>query len=272
MSARARHSSYAHDDLFPGERIGRPLGGGGGKALLKAGLLLSLIGGAAWSVVGDTGPLRQRFPNEVAALSRLIDRARRAFDEPGPATAALSSRRTADAKPAALEPPPLGPVITARPLPTAPPPPAAEPVPLTTAALPSTPASPSPAGEPLEPPKVDPSNPDQVRAAAVGLHPELSPVLLARLSPTDYRNAGYAIETAVKETPDAGVFVWPRQRKPELAVFSVRFVAGAAPSCRRYVVTVVKDGWLTTAMPMERCSASPPPRAPRGPIARNDKG
>jgi len=147
-------------------------------------------------------------------------------------------------------------LLPARAVPAAPPVAAVEPEPITTAALPEA-ASPSPPGVPLGPPKVDPSNPDQVRAAAVGLHPELSPVLLARLSPTDYRNAGYAIATAVKETPDTGVFVWPRQRKPELALFRVRFVAGAAPGCRRYVVTVVKDGWLTTAMPMEKCSAEP---------------
>jgi hypothetical protein len=36
-------------------------------------------------------------------------------------------------------------------------------------------------------------------------------------------------------------------------LFQVRFVAGAAPGCRRYVVTVTKDGWLTTALPMEKC-------------------
>jgi len=88
---------------------------------------------------------------------------------------------------------------------------------------------------------------------AVGLHPDLSRVLLARLSATDYQNAGIAIKTALAETPDTGVFVWPRQRKPELALFQVRFVPGAAPSCRRYVVTVTKDGWLTTAPPMEKC-------------------
>jgi len=95
-----------------------------------------------------------------------------------------------------------------------------------------------------------------MRAAAVGLHPDLSRVVLARLSPADYRNAGVAIKTAVAETPDGAVFVWPRQRKPELALFQVRFVAGAAPGCRRYVVTITKDGWLTTAMPMERCGSA----------------
>ena len=103
----------------------------------------------------------------------------------------------------------------------------------------------------------DTADPYQARAAAVGRHPDLSRVLLARLSPADYRNAGIAIQTAVAETPDSGVFAWPRQRKPELAFFQVRFVAGAAPGCRRYVVTITKDGWLTTAPPMERCGPQP---------------
>lgn len=256
MSARGRHSSFAHDDLFPGERIGPPLAGSG-KALLRGCLLLLLISGGAWSVTGDPAPWRRWLPDEGAALSRFIDRLRVALAPAEPSSApAPRIRRDWDAKPAALEPPPLAPLLPARAVPAAPPVAAVEPEPITTAALPEA-ASPSPPGVPLGPPKVDPSNPDQVRAAAVGLHPELSPVLLARLSPTDYRNAGYAIATAVKETPDTGVFVWPRQRKPELALFRVRFVAGAAPGCRRYVVTVVKDGWLTTAMPMEKCSAEP---------------
>jgi hypothetical protein len=80
----------------------------------------------------------------------------------------------------------------------------------------------------LPPPAVDPTDPYQVRAAAVGLHPDLSRVLLTRLSPTDYRNAGIAIQTAMAETPDSSVFVWPRQRTPELALFQVRFAPGAA--------------------------------------------
>jgi hypothetical protein len=250
----ARHYRYPHDDVIPGERIGRPLSGAGGKTLVKASLLLLVIGAVALTLGGDQAPWRRWVPNEVAGLARWIERIRLAFDTPAePVVAAGRSRRDGEVKPAPLDPPPLNSVVVApaRPLlPAAP-----EPAPLTTAALPPGPSSPNPPGEPLEPPKVDPANPNQVRAAAAGLHPELSPVLLARLSATDYRNAGHAIETALRETPDTGVFVWPRQRKPELAIFSVRFVAGAAPGCRRYVVTVVKDGWLTTAMPMEKCSA-----------------
>ncbi len=100
---------------------------------------------------------------------------------------------------------------------------------------------------------VDPNDPYQKRAEAVGLHPGLSRVLLERLSAADYRNAEYAINTAIAKTPDGTVFAWPRQRTPELALFKVHFVRGVTPDCRRYVVTVTKDGWLTTALPMERC-------------------
>lgn len=106
---------------------------------------------------------------------------------------------------------------------------------------------------PLPPPIVDPADPFQKRALAVGLHPELSRALLSRLSDADYRNAGIAIQKAVSEIKDGGKFIWPRQREPKLALFKVHFVAGAAPDCRRYVVVVTKDGWSTTAQPMERC-------------------
>jgi hypothetical protein len=162
-------------------------------------------------------------------------------------TAARPPPAEPSSKPATIEAPPAIP----QPAPQSPAPPA-------TAALPPAAAgADEPAPAPLEPPSVDPADIYQVRALAVGLHPGLSRVLLARLSPDDYRNAGIAIQKAVAETPDSGVLVWPRQRKPELALFHVRFVPGAAPDCRRYVVTVTKDGWLTTALPMEKCGPQP---------------
>jgi hypothetical protein len=108
---------------------------------------------------------------------------------------------------------------------------------------------------PLPPPRVDPGDPYQKRAVAVGLHPDLSRVLLRRMTATDYRNAGHAIDTAIAKTADESDFIWPRQRKPEQALFRVHFVRGAAATCRRYVVTVTKDGWTTTAPPMERCGS-----------------
>jgi hypothetical protein len=105
------------------------------------------------------------------------------------------------------------------------------------------PASTEAAAQPLPPAIADPADPYQMRAVAVGLHPDLSRVLLARLSPTDYRNAGIAIQTAMAETPDSGVFVWPHQRKPELALFQVRFVPGAAPQLPA-VRREHNQGWL----------------------------
>jgi hypothetical protein len=135
--------------------------------------------------------------------------------------------------------------------------PAAAPVPsvTTTTLPPPAPSNDDPAASPspLPPPASDPADPYRQRAEAVGLHPDLSRVLLDRLSPDDYRNAAHAIDTALAKTADGAVFVWPRQRKPEQALFKVHFVQSAAATCRRYVVTITKDGWLTTALPMERC-------------------
>jgi hypothetical protein len=261
MAARARHLPFPDDDFMRGERIGPPLGGYRGKILLKGGVLLLAAGAAAWATFSDQAWRQWVSPEMRTQLSRLIERVGAHLQtqtQPAPRIAAPPRRGEPPMRPAALEAPPLAPLPTASnpaPMPDyaaskAEPPAAAEP--LTTGSLPASAGAP---GQPLPAPTVDPANPYQVRAAAVGLHPDLSSVLLARLTATDYRNAAYAIETAVKETADTAVFVWPRQRKPELALFRVRFVAGAALGCRRYVVTVVKDGWSTTAMPMEKCKS-----------------
>ena len=252
-----RSAYYAHDHFVPGERIGPPLGGAGGKALLRGALLLLLAGGGAWTVLSDPATWPAWMPKELAGVSRSVSRWLDSAQRPQSRPAVVRIRSEEAAKPIALDPPPAIassaanpaslPALVAKP----------EPPPLTTAALPSPAAAEAAPSPPLGPPRVDPSDPYQTRAAEVGLHPELSRVLLERLSPTDYRNAGIAIQTALAETPDNAVYVWPRQRKPELALFRVRFVAGAAPGCRRYVVTVVKDGWLTTALPMEKCGAEP---------------
>jgi hypothetical protein len=262
MSARSRYSSsssyggYGYDQLVAGERIGPPLAGAAGKALLRGLFLLLVAGGVSWLMLSD----RQTWPawlsNDVKAVARWIERSSlelRAQTASPPRPVRLEAAN----KPVAIEAPiTSAPMAASRAEPPSELPARPEPAPITTAALPyPTTAAPAAAAEPFTPPRVDPSDPYQARAAAAGLHPELSRVLLARLSETDYRNARTAVETAVAETPDNAVFVWPRQRKPDLALFRVRFVAGAAPGCRRYVVTVVKDGWLTTALPMEKCKA-----------------
>jgi hypothetical protein len=116
---------------------------------------------------------------------------------------------------------------------------------------------------PLPPPEIDPADPYQKRALAAGLHPQLSRVLLSRMTDTDYRNARIAIDKALAETGDRDKLIWPLQREPKSALFQVHFVLGAAPDCRRYVVTVTKDNWSTTALPMERCGVKPPGAADR---------
>lgn len=118
------------------------------------------------------------------------------------------------------------------------------------------------AAEPLPPPQIDPADPYQKRALAAGLHPQLSRALLSRLTETDYRNARAAIDKAVSTTPDGEKLTWPVQREPRHASFQVHFVPGAAPDCRRYVVTVTREGWSTTALPMERCGVKRQARAP----------
>ncbi|MBS0234979.1 MAG: hypothetical protein JSR99_16015 [Proteobacteria bacterium] len=97
------------------------------------------------------------------------------------------------------------------------------------------------------------SDPYRRKAEAVGLHPDLSRAVLTRLTPTDYRNAAYAIQKALKTVRNDGEFTWPRAHRAGTAVFNVHFVQGAARDCRRYVVTVTKDRWTSTALPMEKC-------------------
>ena len=224
--------------------------------MLRGLLLVTLLGGA-WALIGEPTTWPEWLLGKVAAISAAMER------NPGPpqqtASAVVTAARPPPAepssKPAAIEAPPaiLQPPASGKPAatPSAPAPPAMA------ALTPAAAGADDPAPAPLEPPSVDPADIYQMRALAVGLHPGLSRVLLGRLSPDDYRNAGIAIQKAVAETPDTGVLVWPRQRKPELALFHVRFVPGAAPDCRRYVVTVTKDGWLTTAPPMEKCGPEP---------------
>lgn len=96
--------------------------------------------------------------------------------------------------------------------------------------------------------------PAQRRAEAAGLHTGLSRVLLERLTAADYRNASEAIRRALAAPRNDGVHVWPPRPDVASAQFTVRFVAGAPSGCRRYVVTILKDRWETTAQPLQRCT------------------
>jgi hypothetical protein len=223
--------------LLAGERIGAPLPRTAGKRLLQRSAVIALASCGGWAYWNDQLHL-------PPGLTEMVTGAISAAMTPAPPR--VEQKVAAPVAPAAPE--------VVKPLPT-----------VEVAATPGTdPAAPptAPAAadaaetakpEPLPPPKADKADPYGQRAEAVGLHPDLSRVLLEKMTAADYKNAAIAIKTALAETPDSGVYTWPRDRKPDAALFEVHFVAGAPGGCRRYVVAVTKDGWLTTALPVEKC-------------------
>ena len=230
----------------PGERIGAPPARP--RSSLPGSLLIvALVLGGGWAFMHAPADWLSALGERAAAVAGLMRASPSAGIVADPSTIA-----TADAALAAAPMPEAqvaeAPPVSGEAVPNAPEPTKSD-APVETASI--EPAAAPPA--PLPPPRVDPGDPYQKRAVAVGLHPDLSKVLLRRMTATDYRNAGYAIDTAIAKTADEADFIWPRQRKPEQALFRVHFVRGAAATCRRYVVTVTKDGWTTTAPAMERC-------------------
>lgn len=258
MAARARYRTahdvydledhYALGGVLPNERIGSPLPSRWRKAVRWCVILL-IAGGGGWALLRDptaVANVRSLLQSVAAAVSSTTDRkmpAQAQAERLPPVPGEEMTSPPASSEPTRASAFTVSP--TSEQL-------SAKSPPLTTASI--APAA-TDHNEPLPPANPDPKDPYQVRAAGVGLHPDLSRVLLTRLSDADYRNAGVAIQKALAEASDDEVFVWPRQRKPELALFKVRFVPGAASSCRRYVVSVTKDGWLTTALPMEKCGS-----------------
>jgi len=255
--SNAEYSDYGYGEFLPGERIGRPLGRGPGRAILR-GLVILIVLGGGWALVDGKAAVPKWLLDEIVAAYSSWEWSipKRIEQRPSAAlTVAPNGAGPAARQPIGSAPAPQSPEPDTTALLDVPPRPVVTTVPPVPATGEAAPVPGEVPGAPLPPPTVDPTDPYQRRAEAVGLHPQLSRVLLARLSDADYRNAGIAIATAVSRTPDHGVLVWPRQRTPEQALFQVRFVAGAAPGCRRYVVTVTKDRWLTTAPPMEKCGA-----------------
>lgn len=254
-SARAIPSSsraFARWDVVPEDRIG-PLPARPGRKLAFLVVTLAAIGGAwayqdldaarvAWLwvklAVAPAGPAKPLAGEKSASAEKAPTAAEARAKDSTPAHGGDLSARL----PAAVErqAAPASAIINETP--------AVQPVPPAQQAAASS--APGATYAPPQPPQTDPL---RQRAEAAGLHPEISRALLARLSPVDLRNASTAVETALSQTADGDVLAWPRQRKPEEALFRVHFVAGAAPQCRRYVVTVTKDGWSTTALPMEKC-------------------
>jgi len=232
-------------ELSAGERIGTPLQSRRGNRVLRWSTVALICAGGAWASRDDTGTALAMLNALKTALGPVVERV---------ATA--------------LAPPPAPPAPVAAPPPEPPPLPAAAEV--APASVPASsveapaPAADEPAAsaparpEPLAAPAVDETNPYQKRAAAAGLHPGISAAVLQRLTAADYRNAGVAIERALKETPDDEIFVWPKPAGAGAALFQIRFVQGSNAACRRYLVNVTKDGWSTTAPAIERCGIRTP--------------
>lgn len=258
--------------LMAGERSAPPPPRRSGLRPLRLIALLLIVGGGGWAYLADPSGWRDRIVQEWAAFNAAVEHRAAAPAPSAPAAKALP----------AVEPT-TQPMSTASiAAPVAPQPPAPIPekpaqAPETPAAKPTVDASPATKEEaapvPAEPlPEVVATEPYQRRAVAAGLHPELSRALLEKLSAADYRNASQAIRTALAETPDAEVLTWPQQPKRGLAVFQIRFVEGAPADCRRYVVAIGKDGWSTTALPMEKCGIKPGPSPTRAAPATQGAG
>jgi len=251
--ARPTYSPYSYADDDPllevtaSDRVGPPPRNLRRRNVVLGALVAGLGAAAVWTWAQDRDGWNAWATLQVAALAPSLER-----------SLAAAGKRETGAAPTA-QPAPLAPLEAAPPSPSNR---LAEQTPMGPAAAVIANAVPRgavPDAEPEEapqalPPPPTPTDPLQARALAAGLHPTISRVVLAKLTATDFDNAAAAIRKAIAEVADDGSLVWPAQRRPEQALFKVHFVAGAAtPDCRRYVVAISKDGWLTTALPMERC-------------------
>jgi hypothetical protein len=252
-------------EVAPDERVGPPLARRGLRRAIRGGILLLAAGVAGWAYTDDTarpillgaistarttiGTVMERQlpqvtpPGQVPGLSPgsapAAETARSSGRGPEPAGAEIARAVSPPAAEVEHRTPPVD-VVTPRS-----PQIAAAAVPPAAAAYEAEPAAAAAAQARL--------SPHQKRAQAAGLHPDLSRVLIEKLSETDLRNATTAIETALAETHDDDVLYWPKQPKAGIAHYQIHFVPGAEAGCRRYVVTIAKAGWLTTALPMEKC-------------------
>jgi hypothetical protein len=236
---------FGSRDFYAGEPVcAQPPRGSGAVSYTHLILLLAATVGSAFATDADT---RREWTSKIEHVAfSLTAPDQAAFPQP-PAKEVAS---TDTARPAVAPPPALPVVAVAQPLPEVK-------VTNTPGDADDTDADGKPSrkksvSDAYAPPPPS-SDPYRRKAEAAGLHPDLSRAVLSKLTPADYRNAAYAIEKAIKTVPNDGEFTWPRARKPGLAVFNVHFVEGGARDCRRYVVTVTKDRWTSTALPMEKC-------------------
>jgi hypothetical protein len=259
------HSDNLRWELAPGERAGAPLVPRRKRWWLR-GFVLLAVGGGGWACFTDPegawGWASKRLATAASVGETILSEWRpnaRLVDAPPPPLALaplqLLEPATIEAAAATVSGSTIVPADHSAPrfeTEAAPPPPPAEKI--EKAAKPANIEKPAPL-----PPLPALTDPLQKRAEAVGLHPELSRALLQSLTATDFKNAAAAIKKAIAETPEDAVLVWPPQPKPGLARFRIHFVPGISAACRRYVVGVGKNGWLTTALPMERCGIKPKP-------------
>ncbi len=255
-------------DISPDQRIGRLPNRRRRKWMRRAVVLvISSVGG--YAIYDDPARLTDAWTAATTRLSPVVEQllhrdmaatnppasppfpATPASTAPAPASAPLS--RPAIDAPAAMTPAGSNEAAPqpSQPLPAAPATTSPEPP---TRAVGTTPSR-AHVEKPYTPPAAEPTDHYGVRAKAAGLHPDLSRALLADLSDTDYRNANTAVRRAMAQPSDDAVVKWPRKREGSAALFEVRFVSGAPPHCRRYIVTVEKNRWLTTAQPVDACSA-----------------
>lgn len=262
MSARASYShaysdsidGYADgpDELFAGEPI-CPQHARRGSSMLSAMIAIVLLSGAGFVVLETRALWEPWLQGGLSSLSSLMPKA----EAPAEQATLPSAASTIEAPLAAREVAEAPAVEAGIAVPSAPVTATSEAASSEETASNESASDEKPAA-PLPPPTVDASDQYQTRAMAVGLHPGLSRVLLTRMSAADYRNADVAIKKALAETRDGDVLAWPQGSGAKTALFEVRFVKSAARDCRRYVVTITKDRWSTTALPMQKCGLSAP--------------
>jgi hypothetical protein len=259
------------EEFFAGERICPPRPRRTALSMLLSWLIIpaALYGG--WTVTSNPPAWLERLSTDITALWYALN--------PKDAQPAQQETATATPPPAATEQPiaeteiadapgaEAGTAVPAVTVETAP----VESTDTERAGSDEAAAAPAPQTVPQQP---SPPRTDRYekQAEAVGLNPDLSKAVLKRLTETDFRNAGVAIKTALAKTADDAVHTWPTRPKTGLALFEVRFVPGAAETCRRYVVTVTKDRWATTAPPMEKCGLSKPAPGPAPSVAKASAG
>ncbi|AGK57271.1 hypothetical protein HYPDE_27958 [Hyphomicrobium denitrificans 1NES1] len=261
-SAFEPHTACDADDFYESEfelSAGDRIGGPASRAndMLAWCAAIAIVVGGGWIMLHDDGALLARLPKLTAGVSDFIRQSAgtstpSASPNEGVSAGAPYTAPAAEPPQDQATPPPL-PVATSIPEPPAiksEDPPATKSESADASTDDGTQDAAAPSAKQVSTP---PRDPYQARAEAAGLNPGISHALLMRFSSTDFRNARVAIESAVAKTPDNGVFIWPRQRKPGEALFKVHFVEGAGPDCRRYVVSVTMNNWTTTALPMEKC-------------------